>query len=59
MLRLLENMAPKWKDIGGLMGLSEAQLSNIELSRMQRPPDCMKDVAKEWRMRGSEEVGHT
>ena len=54
-LRLQQEMSPKWMDIGKLLSISEAELENWRKMHHD-PSDCMSSVIGKWKQRNSEKV---
>ena len=47
-LRILEEVCTKWKDIGGVIGLSPSRLDAIEKHRLGDMMECCRDVFSVW-----------
>ena len=47
-LRILEEVCTKWKDIGGVIGLSPNHLDAIEKHRLGDMMECCRDVFSVW-----------
>ena len=47
-LRLLEDMAPSWKQIGGLVGISDDRLFYYERQCFNDTMQCIRQVVRDW-----------
>ena len=55
-LRLQQEMSPKWRDIGQLLCISGAQLDGWEEMYQRDPIRCIDRVVQTWMQRSSEQV---
>ena len=54
-LNLIQEMSPKWKDAGCLLGLSIARLKGIKKEHQGDSYECCQDVMQEWLDNGTED----
>ena len=54
-LHLIEEMAPKWKVAGSLLGLSAARLERIKRDQQGEIFECCQDVMQAWLVDGGTE----
>ena len=52
----MAEVATQWKTLGGLLKISPATLESIEMDRMKKNHECMRDVFIKWIQATSEEV---
>ena len=55
-LHLIQDMSPKWKKIGSLIGLTKAQLEGWETQHLKVQEDCMNSVIGAWMDRSNDEI---
>lgn len=47
-LRIVDEICPRWKDVGDIIGLGRSQMDAIEKKRLMDCRDCCRDVLSEW-----------
>ena len=58
-LRLRDEMSPKWRDIGFLLDVSQARLDGILTQRLGDVRQCVQDVLQDWITNGSSDYPAT
>ena len=53
---MLEDMAPSWKQIGGLVGISEDRLFYYERQCLNDSMQCIRQVVSDWMKMSSRKV---
>ena len=49
------NVIPRWKDVGGALGVRENQIQIIAVTHSHSPEDCMRGVVSKWLKRSHNE----
>ena len=52
-VNILWGVRDKWKDIGGVLGVDQVDISTIESEKKGNPGECLKVVIREWLLMAS------
>ena len=47
-LYVIEEMGPRWKDVGKALKFSPAELQNIDITNRQNPEECCDSLMTKW-----------
>ena len=45
---LMDKISHKWRDVGGILGLSHAELESISMKCLKDPKECCRAVLGQW-----------